>query len=74
MLTEQDIEQIEEVIEDKIKDLPTKDEMFTRMDAIMGELKAIREEMIIVSHKALKNTDRIESIENIHPQGKHASL
>jgi len=51
MLTQKDIDVIEkfvdERVEDKIKNLPTKDEFFGKMDEVMGELKAIREESTV---------------------------
>jgi hypothetical protein len=47
MLTQNDIKVIEEIVEDKIGDktklLPTKEEFFSKMDEVMGELKATRE-------------------------------
>ena len=48
MLTQRDLDLIEkiinETIEEKTRNLPTKDEFFTKMDGVMGELKAMREE------------------------------
>lgn len=48
MLTQKDLDQVEEIVDrkldEKIKFLPTKDEFFGKMDEVMGELKAIREE------------------------------
>ncbi len=51
MLTLKDLLQIEKIVEDKLdeklderlKFLPTKEEFFSRMDKLMGELKAMRE-------------------------------
>ena len=46
-LTQKDLDAIEELIDEKldekIKLLPTKGEFFSKMDEVMGELKAIRE-------------------------------
>jgi hypothetical protein len=50
-------------LEEKIKHLPSKDEFYIQMDKIMKELKDIREELAITSHRSIDNTDRIEKIE-----------
>jgi hypothetical protein len=61
---------IDEAIEEKLvtkqdlSHLPTKDEFYTKMDEVMGELKAIREEQPLQSHKLSDHDDRIEKIEN----------
>ena len=62
---------IEEAIETKglvtkkdLSHLPTKDEFYTKMDEVMGELKAIREEQPLQSHKLSEHDDRIEKIES----------
>jgi hypothetical protein len=59
-------EAIEEklVTKDDITHLPTKDEFYTKMDEVMGELKAIREEQPLQSHKLSEHEDRIEKIES----------
>lgn len=51
MLTLKDLLKIEKLIDDKMEEkfneklrfLPTKEEFFTKMDEVMGELKAMRE-------------------------------
>lgn len=52
-LTQKDIEQIEEIVaetvREEIKHLPTKDEFFNKMDEVMGELQKIREETTVVN-------------------------
>jgi len=53
--------------------LPTKDDFYTMMDELMGELKAIREELPVLSHQTSRNSDRITALESIHPSGKHLS-
>jgi predicted nuclease with TOPRIM domain len=64
MLTQNDIKVIEEIVEEKIgektKLLPTKQEFFSKMDEVMGELKAIREEHVLMSGKVADNTDQLE--------------
>ena len=61
---------IDEAIEEKglvtkehISHLPPKEEFFGKMDEVMGELKAIREELPIQSHRLSKHEDRFQKIE-----------
>jgi hypothetical protein len=62
---------INEAIEEKglvtkedISHLPTKDEFFSKMDEVMGELKAIREEHAVQSPRISNHEDRIQKIES----------
>ena len=61
---------IDEAIEEKLvtKDhidlLPPKDEFFTKMDEVMGELKAVREEQTLQSQHLSDHDDRIDKIES----------
>ena len=62
---------VEEVIERKdlvtkyyLGNLPTKDEFYGKMDDVMGELKAIREEVSVLGHQVAGHEDRIEKIES----------
>ena len=62
---------VEEAIEKKgvltkdcIGNLPTKDEFYTKMDEVRGELKAMREEVAIQTHQVADHDDRLEKIEN----------
>jgi len=57
------IEEKELVTKDDIKHLPTKDEFYQKMDEVVGELKAVREELPIISHQLSNHDDRIEKIE-----------
>lgn len=47
-LTQRDLDQIEKVVDgqlkEKLKNLPSKNEFFTSMDKLMGEVKAMRED------------------------------
>lgn len=43
----------------------TKEEFVTRMDAVMYELKAIREEMAIIVYRTQEHSDTLEKIQNI---------
>ena len=58
------IENKELVTKDDIGHLPTKDEFYGAMDKVMGELKAIREEVTILGHQVSEHTDRLDRIES----------
>lgn len=66
-LTQVDLDEIEKVVDEKIEDrisnLPTKSEFFTRMDEVVGELKAIRENTTVQTHQVSEHEDRITSLE-----------
>lgn len=53
MLTQKDLDEINKLIDkkfdEKLKYLPTKDEFFGAMDKLMKELKAMREEVTVVT-------------------------
>lgn len=44
------------------------------MDKVIGELKTIREEQIIIGHQITDNRERIATLEEIHPGGQHKTL
>lgn len=71
MLTQKDLDEIEKLIDEKldekIKLLPSKDEFFTEMSKLMGELKAIREERETQADVLSNHGDRLEKLENLHP-------
>lgn len=48
-----------------------KDEFYTKIDPILKEVVANREDRLIGSEQHLRNKVRIEKLEKIHPQGKH---
>ena len=66
MLTQKDLEDIEKVVDEKIEsrtsNLPTKDEFYTKMDEVVGELKTIREEQAVLSGLNTKVNDHDERI------------
>jgi len=66
-LTIKDLDEIEKIVDEKIEDrtknLPSKDDFFTKMDEVMGELKAIRENTTVLSHQVSEHDDRIVKIE-----------
>ena len=51
------------VTNDHIGNLPTKDEFYGTMDKVMGELKAIREEVAVLGHQVSEHDDRIDKLE-----------
>lgn len=67
MLTQRDLDLIEkiinETIEEKTRNLPTKDEFFTKMDEVMGELQTKREEETILGHQVSDHDKRITVLE-----------
>lgn len=67
MLTQDDIKIIENIVEEKLGEktslLPTKQEFFGKMDEVMGELKAIREEHALQGHTVSNHTDQLEDHE-----------
>ncbi len=56
-------ERFEVRIEEKLKYLPTKEEFFSRMDEMMGELRAMRQEQILLTHKVFKHDDEIDELQ-----------
>jgi hypothetical protein len=58
------IEKRDLVTKSDLSHLPTKDEFLGKMDEVMGELKVIREEQPLQSHKLSNHEDRIEKIES----------
>ncbi len=67
MLNQKDIAEIRKIVREEIgeetKHLPTKDEFYTKMDELVGEVKAMREEQIVISGKISEHTDSIEDHE-----------
>jgi predicted nuclease with TOPRIM domain len=74
MLTQNDVKVIEEIVEEKIsaktKLLPTKEEFFSKMDEVMGELKNTRESLDLhagqhadIHDEFEANDDRIKRLE-----------
>ena len=54
MLTKQDFSKIKLLL----KDHPTKDELFKRLDHIVGELETIRTEQLILTHSQTEHENR----------------
>ncbi len=57
-----------------LKYLPSKEEYYKREDKMMGELKKISENITVLTSQVSDHSDRIEKLENIHPQGKHLAI
>lgn len=56
-------ERRELVTKNDLSHLPTKDEFYGKMDEVMGELKAIREEQAVQSDHLSSHEDRIQKVE-----------
>lgn len=71
-LTQKDFDQIEEltrgIVKEEIKNLPTKEEFFSKMDEVMGELETVREEQTVLSGQVSNHENRLKSFEKIHPE------
>lgn len=71
-LTQADLEEIRglvrEVIQEETHNLPTKDEFFTKMDEVMGELKDARDEQTMLAGHSSDHEDRLTKLEEIHPE------
>jgi hypothetical protein len=52
------------VTKEDLSHLPNKDEFYTKMDDVMGELKTIREEQSVQSQHLSDYDDRIQKIED----------
>ena len=57
-------EALESKLNEKLKNYPSKEEFFDKMDEVMTELKAIREETTVLPSQVGRNTKRIENIED----------
>jgi len=66
-LTQRDFDEIEKMMDEKfeeqLRNIPTKDEFYIKMDEVMGELKGIREEVTVFTHQVSGHEDRIATIE-----------
>jgi hypothetical protein len=57
-----------ENLEESVSHLPSKDEFYEKMDEIMGELRAIREEQAVMSDRLSGHENRITKLEEAHPE------
>jgi hypothetical protein len=67
-------EEMQVTTKEDLKYLPSKDEYFEREDKMMGKLEKIEEELTILSDHSSDHSDRIESLEKIHPNHTHSNL
>jgi hypothetical protein len=63
MITDVDMKKLEKVFATKQELFELKDDLVTRLDAIMGELQAMREEMTVFAYRQSDHSDRIEKLE-----------
>lgn len=67
MLTFKDLNEIEKIIaenlENRLKNIPTKDEFFGSMDKLRGELQAIRNNNQILNERTSHHSDLLENHE-----------
>lgn len=64
-------QKLDQKLQEHLRHYPTKEDFFSRMDDLMGEVKTIREEVTLVAYRSSDHTDRIEALEKIHPDGRH---
>ena len=57
-----------------LKYLPTKEDFYSRMDEVMGELKTVREEQSGLSQHDKDQFDAIEALQKIHPHNSHPAF
>ncbi len=66
---ENKLDKLELKFETKVTEF--KDEFYTRIDPILKEIVDSREDREIGAEQHLRNQDRIDKLEKIHPQGNH---
>ncbi len=71
------VEKVDElgmVTKDDIKHLPTKEEFYAKEDALMKEVKDLREEQSMLSQHSKDHLDAIEALQKIHPHNTHPAF
>ncbi|MFC1750803.1 hypothetical protein ACFL2V_18585 [Pseudomonadota bacterium] len=63
--TREEFEELREKVEEMSVNMPTKDELYTMLDKMMVELKANREESVILTGKSSDHEDRITILEDV---------
>lgn len=65
MLTQKDLDEIKQLIDEefekRLKFLPTKDVLYEKLDGIMDELQAMRQEMTLANDRLSKHSDQLGS-------------
>lgn len=64
MLTKKDVAHLQTIFATKNELVEVKEEMITRFDAVMFELKAIREDMAAMLYRQREHSDQLEEYEN----------
>jgi len=65
---------IDRKFDEKLGNLPTKDEFYTETLRILTKIEDLETEMSIQSNHSSDHSDRLEKLEKIHPSYKHAAL
>ena len=79
ILSEKDIDLIEEAIDRKLDEkldeklVPFRSEIMNAISEVMGELKAIKENQEIGVGRRRDIENRVEKLERIHPGGRHVA-
>ena len=63
---------IEEVLEEKLSQLPSKEEFYSSQDKLITELKAMREETSLIAGQASRHANDLEQLKIIHPGFQHS--
>lgn len=71
-ITEEMEVMLEKKLEEKLGRYPTKDEFYEETLKVLKKLDDIEEQMTMLSGRTYDNTDRIENLEKLHPNGKHS--
>ncbi len=58
-LEESLVRKIDEKLNEKLAFLPSKDEFYSKMDEVIGELQTIRDEITVLSHHSSQHADDI---------------
>lgn len=56
-------DEVREIVKEEIKFLPTKDEFFTRMDKLSGEIQKVRDEQTVHAGAQRDINDRFDRID-----------
>ncbi|MBU1084953.1 MAG: hypothetical protein ABIJ43_00135 [Candidatus Beckwithbacteria bacterium] len=67
-LDEKFLAKIDNLIDKRFKLLPTKDEFFTKMDEVVGELETTRQEQTILGYQVSEHEKRIIKLEEQQPE------
>lgn len=67
-------ETFDDKLERRLSHLPTKDEFYKEMDKITGKLNTVRLEQKTSANILSRHSNQIDTLNKIHPQGKHLAL